>query len=57
MYSTYNEGKFVVADRFIRTLKRKISKHMTAISKNVYFGNNIVNKYNNSSENNKNESY
>ena len=47
MYSTYNEGKFVVADRFIRTLKRKISKHMTAISKNVYFGNNIVNKYNN----------
>ena len=49
MYSTYNEGKSVVAERFIRTLKNKIFKHMTAISKNVYFDvlNNIVNKYNN----------
>ena len=37
MYSTYNEGKFVVAERFIRTVKNKIFKHMTAISKNVYF--------------------
>ena len=37
MYSTYNEGKSVVAGRFIRTLKNKIYKHMTAISKNVYF--------------------
>ena len=37
MYSTYNEGKFAVAERFIRTLKNKIFKHMTAISKNVYF--------------------
>ena len=37
MYSTYNEGKSVVADRFIRTLKSKIFKHMKAISKNVYF--------------------
>ena len=55
MYSTYNEGKFVVAVRFIRTLKNKIFKDMTTISKNVNFGNNIVNKYNNSSENNKNE--
>ena len=36
MYSTYNEGKSVVAKRFIRTLKNKIFKHMTAISKNVY---------------------
>ena len=36
MYSTYNEGKPVVAERFIRTLKNKIFKHMTAISKNVY---------------------
>ena len=35
MYSTYNEGKSVVAERFIRTLKNKIFKHMTAISKNV----------------------
>ena len=32
MYSTYNEGKFVVAERFIRTLKTKIYKYMTAIS-------------------------
>ena len=37
MYSTYNEGKSVVAERFIRTLKNKILKHMTAVSKNVYF--------------------
>ena len=37
MYSTYNEGKSVVAERFIRTLKNKIFKHMTAVSKNVYF--------------------
>ena len=47
MYSTYNEGKSVVAERFIRTLKNKIFKHMTAISKNVYFDvlDDIVNKY------------
>ena len=37
MYSAFNERKFVVAKRFIRTLKNKIFKHMTAISKNVYF--------------------
>ena len=37
MYSTYNEGKSVVAERFIRTLKIKTFKHMTAVSKNVYF--------------------
>ena len=50
MYSTYNEGKSVVAERFIRTLKNKIFKHMTAISKNVCFDvlDDIVNKYNNS---------
>ena len=49
MYSTYNEGKSVVAERFIRTLKNKIYKHMTAISKNVYYDalDDIVNKYNN----------
>ena len=49
MYSTYNEGKSVVAERFIRTLKNKIFKHMTAISKNVYFDvlDDIVDKYNN----------
>ena len=47
MYSTYNEGKSVVAERFIRTLKNKIFKHMTVVSKNVYFDvlSNIVNKY------------
>ena len=49
MYSTHNEGKSVVAERFIRTLKNKIFKHMTAVSKNVYFDvlDDIVNKYNN----------
>ena len=49
MYSTYNEGKSIVAERFIRTLKNKIFKHMTAISKNVYIDvlSDIVNKYNN----------
>ena len=49
IYSTYNEGKSVVAERFIRTLKNKIFKHMTAISKNVYFDvlDDIVDKYNN----------
>ena len=49
VYSTYNKGKSVVAERFIRTLKNKICKHMTAISKNVYFDvlDDIVDKYNN----------
>ena len=37
MYSTYNEGKSVAAERFIRTLKNNIFKHMTAISKNCLF--------------------
>ena len=36
MYSIHNKGKSVVAERFIRTLKNKIFKHMTAISKNVF---------------------
>ena len=49
MYSTYNEGKSVVAERFIRTLKNKLYKHMTATGKNVYYDflDNVVNKYNN----------
>ena len=49
MYSTYNDGKSVVAERFIKTLKSKICKHMTAISKNVYFDvvDDIVDEYNN----------
>ena len=37
MYSTYNEGKSVVAKKFIRTLKNKTYKHMTSVSKNVCF--------------------
>ena len=37
MYSIHNKGKSVVAERFIRTLKNKIFKHMAAISKNVYY--------------------
>ena len=37
MYSTYNEEKSAVAERFIRTLKNKIFKHMAAISANIYF--------------------
>ena len=36
MYSAHNEGKSVATERFIRTLKNKIYKHMTAVSKNVY---------------------
>ena len=49
MYSIHNEGKFVVAERFIRTLKSKIYKCMTSISKNVYIDklDDIVNEYNN----------
>ena len=49
MYLTYNEGKSVVGGRLIRTLKNKIFKYMTAISKNVYFDvlDDIVTKYNN----------
>ena len=48
MYSTYNEGKSVVAERFIRTLKNKLYKHMTATGKNVYYVlDYIVNEYNN----------
>ena len=49
LYSTHNEGKSVVAEIFIRTLKNKIYKYMTSISKNVYIdrSNHIVNKYNN----------
>ena len=49
MYSTHNEGKSVVAERFIRTLKSKIYKYMTSISKNVDVDklDDIVNEYNN----------
>ena len=49
MYSTYNGGKSVVAERFIITLKNKLYKHMTATSKNIYYDvlDDVVNKYNN----------
>ena len=49
MYSIHNEGKSVVAERFIRTLKTKIYKYMTSISKNVYTDklDDTVNEYNN----------
>ena len=49
MYSTLNEGKSVVAERFIRTLKNKNYKHKTSISKNAYIDilDDIVNEYNN----------
>ena len=48
MYSTYNEAKSVVAERFIKTLKNKLYKHMTATGKNVYYVlDDVVNEYNN----------
>ena len=49
MYSTNNEGKSIVAERFIQTLKNKIYKYMTSISKHVYIDklDDIVKKYNN----------
>ena len=45
----YNEGRSVVAERFIKTLKNKLYKHITTISKNVYYDvlDDIVKKYNN----------
>ena len=48
MYSTYNEGKSVVAERFIRTLKNKLYKHMTATGKHIHYDvlDDVVNKYN-----------
>ena len=49
MYSTYNEGKSIVTERFISTLKNKIFKDMTATSKNLYFDvlDDIADKYKN----------
>ena len=54
MYSIHNEGKSVVAEGVIRTLKNKIYKCMTSISKNVYINklDDIVNEYNNTYQNN-----
>ena len=49
MYSTHNEFKYTVTERCIRTLKNKIYKYMTLVSKNIYIDklDDIVNKYNN----------
>ena len=49
MYPTINQGKSVIAERFIRTIKTKIYKYMTSISKNVYIDkiDDIVGEYNN----------
>ena len=49
MYSTHNEGKSVAAEGFIRTIKSKIYKYITSISKNVYIDklDDIVDEYNN----------
>ena len=49
MYSTHNEGKSVVAKRFIRTLENKIYKYMTSVSKNVYIDklDDVLNEYSN----------
>ena len=49
MYATNNEGKSVIAERFMRTLKNKIYKYMASISKKVYIDKlgDIVSKYNN----------
>ena len=49
MYSIHNEGKSVVAEKFIRILKTKIYKYMTSVAKNVHTDklDDIVNKYNN----------
>ena len=53
MSSTFNEGKSVVAERFIRTLKNKLYKHMTATGKNVYYDvlDDVLNEYNNTKHN------
>ena len=49
MYSTHNNRKSVIAERFLRTLKNKIHKYMTSVSKNVYIDKlyDIANKHNN----------
>ena len=49
MYSIHNEGKSVVAEIFIKTLKTKIYKYMTSVSKNVYINklDDVVDEYNN----------
>ena len=53
MYSTFNEDKSVVSERFIRTLKNKLYKHMTSTGKNVYYNvlDDILDEYNNTKHN------
>ena len=53
MYSTFNEGKSVVVEKFIGTLKNKLYKHMAATGKNVCFDvlDDVVNEYNNTKHN------
>ena len=49
MYSIHNKGKSIVAERFVRTLKTKIYKYLTSISKYIHIDklDHIVNEYNN----------
>ena len=49
MHSIHSEGKSVAVERFIRTLKTKICKYMTLVSKNVYINklDDMVHEYNN----------
>ena len=49
MYSTHNEGKSAIAEKFIRILRNKIYKYMILISKNMYINklDNLVNEYKN----------
>ena len=49
MYLIHNEGKSVIAERFIRTLQTKIYKYMTLVSKNVYIDklDDMMDEYNN----------
>ena len=52
MYSAHNEGKSVIAERFVRTLKNKIYKYITLILKNVIDKlDDLVNKFNNTYHN------
>ena len=53
MYSAHNEGKSVIAERFIRNLKNKVHKCMTSVSKNVYIDklDDIPNKHKNTYHN------
>ena len=49
MYSTHNESKSVIAERFINLLKCKIYKKMTANDSKSYLSylNKLIDEYNN----------